>query len=195
VALAVITQAAGGVRRIGEGYRIRPAPECRQQLSCYCQYMSGLRGLITEALANADWPYRDDGAPSAIGTSIFYGDTVVGGSIQPYEDVGLIRIIAFGSADAPVNSRPKLYELCGKLNSGLLNVTFEIDAVLKVPVCRTTAHIESVHELTGQKVLALLGTVTANYVAYLPAFIAVNELDCEVDDALQALQQNYSSTY
>jgi hypothetical protein len=62
-------------------------------------------------------------------------------------------------------------------------------------VCRTTAHIEAIHELTGQKVLALLGTVTANYVAYLPAFIAVNELDCEVDDALQAVQQNYSTTY
>ena len=89
--------------------------------------MRGLREVITDSLKAAEWPYRDDGPPLAIGTSLLYDGMIVGGSIQLFEDVGTVRVIAFGGVGEPGAFRSQLDELIGRINPALLDVSFEID--------------------------------------------------------------------
>lgn len=190
VAIAVNTQAAGGVRRIGEGYRIRPAPEYRQLLPCYCQKVRGLRDIITQSLKLAEWPFRDDGPPLAIGTSLLYDGLVVGGSIQLFEDVGTVRVIAFGGVGEPGAFRSQLDELIGRINPALLDVSFEIDLVLQMPVCRAVVRVDEsvLSEDVARDVIRTLGSVTANFAAVAPAFLAITTDKLSVDEALSRVR-------
>jgi len=191
VAIAVKTQVAGGVRRMREGYRIGPTPEDWTVLSCYCEKVRGLRKLITEALATAQWPFRDDGPPLAIGTSLFHDGMIVGGSIQVFEDVGVVRVIAFGAVGDPGACRAGLDELIGLLNPSLIDVNFEIDLVLQMPVCRSVVRIErhATDEEVAEDVIRTLGSVTANFVAAAPAFLAVTSDGLGAHEARERMQQ------
>ena len=191
MAIAVITQAAGGVRRIGEGYRIQPAPEYRQLLPCYCQKVRGLRDIIAQSLKLAEWPSRDDGPPLAIGTSLFHDGMIVGGSIQVFEDVGVVRVIAFGAVGDPGACRAGLDELIGLLNPSLIDVNFEIDLVLQMPVCRSVVRIDThaTDEEVAEDVIRTLGSVTANFVAAAPAFLAVTSEGLGAHEARKRMQQ------
>lgn len=190
VATAVNTQAAGGVRRIGEGYRIRPEPECRQQLPCYCQNVSGLRDIISQSLKLAEWPFRDDGPPLAIGTSLLYEGMVVGGSIQMFEDIGTVRVIAFGGVGNPGACRAQLDELIGRINPTLLDVSFEIDLVLQMPVCRAVVRVDesATQDDVASDVIRTLGSVTANFAAIAPAFLAITSDNKSVNEALSLVR-------
>ena len=190
MAIAVITQAAGGVRRIGEGYRIQPAPEYRQLLPCYCQKVRGLRDIIAHSLKLAEWPFRDDGPPIAIGTSLLYEGMVVGGSIQVFEDVGTVRVIAFGGVGNPGACRAQLDELIGRINPTLLDVSFEIDLVLQMPVCRAVVRVDesATQEEVAADVIRTLGSVTANFAAVAPAFLAITADSKSVNEALSLVR-------
>ncbi len=185
-----MTQAAGGVRRIDEGYRTQPAPEYRQLLPCYCQKVPGLRDIIAQSLKVAEWPFRDDGPPLAIGTSLLYEGMVVGGSIQLFEDVGTVRVIAFGGVGEPGAFRSQLDELIGRINPALLDVSFEIDLVLQMPVCRAVVRVDEsvLSEDVARDVIRTLGSVTANFAAVAPAFLAITTDKLSVDEALSRVR-------
>jgi hypothetical protein len=150
----------------------------------------GLRDIIKQSLEDAEWPYRDDGPPLAIGTSLFHDGMVVGGSIQIFEDVGVVRVIAFGAVGLPGTCRPELDELIGLLNPSLIDVNFEVDLVLQMPVCRSVVRIDkdaAVDEVAAD-VIRTLGSVTANFVASAPAFLAVTSEGLGARAALKLLE-------
>lgn len=151
--------------------------------------VDGLRSAITAALAAAEWPHRDDGPPLAIGTSLFVAGQLVGGSVQPFDSVGVVRVIAFGAASAPDDRRAALDALCGLVNPRLLDVTFEIDPVLALPVCRATVRVDDLADpaVAAHRVLEALGAVTANFVAHLPALVAVTDEGIDPTAALELI--------
>lgn len=195
VAIAVRRQAAGGFRRMSEGYPNFRSPERRQQLSCYCQKVRGLRDIIVHSLKVAEWPYRDDGPPLAIGTSLLFEGIVVGGSIQVFDDIGVVRIIAFGGVGEPGACRTQLDELIGRINPTLLDVSFEIDHVLQMPVCRAVVRVEpsSSPEDVASEVIRTLGSVTANFAAVAPAFLAITADNLSVNDAVGLIQVSHGA--
>ena len=148
--------------------------------------MRGLREVITDSLKAAEWPYRDDGPPLAIGTSLLYDGMIVGGSIQLFEDVGTVRVIAFGGVGEPGAFRSQLDELIGLINPTLLDVSFEIDLVLQMPVCRAVVRVDenaSAEDISSE-VIRTLGSVTANFAAVAPAFLAITADNKSVNEAL-----------
>jgi len=150
----------------------------------------GLREIITQSLKDAEWPYRDDGPPLAIGTSLFHDGMVVGGSIQVFEDVGVVRVIAFGAVGHPGACRLELDVLIGLLNPSLIDVNFEIDLVLQMPVCRSVVRIDThaTDEEVAAEVMRTLGSVTANFVAAAPAFLAITSDGLGAHEALKRMQ-------
>ena len=175
---------------MSEGYRIRLPPEGRRVLPCYCQKVRGLRDNIVQSLKLAEWPFRDDGPPLAIGTSLLLNGMVVGGSIQVFDDIGVVRIIAFGGVGEPGAFRPQLDELIGRINPTLLDVSFEIDHVLQMPVCRAVVRVDqgASQEDVAADVIRTLGSVTANFAAVAPAFLAITADNLSVSDALSLVQ-------
>jgi hypothetical protein len=150
----------------------------------------GLREVITDSLKAAEWPYRDDGPPLAIGTSLLYDGMIVGGSIQLFEDVGTVRVIAFGGVGEPGAFRSQLDELIGRINPALLDVSFEIDLVLQMPVCRAVVRVDEsvLSEDVARDVIRTLGSVTANFAAAAPAFLAITTDKLSVDEALSRVR-------
>ena len=151
--------------------------------------MRGLREIITQSLKDAEWPYRDDGPPLAIGTSLFHDGMIVGGSIQVFEEVGVIRVIGFGAVGNPGACRSDLDELIGLINPSLIDVNFEIDLVLQMPVCRSVVRIDSyaTDEEVAAKVMRTLASVTANFVAVAPAFLAITSDGLGAHEALKLM--------
>lgn len=152
--------------------------------------MRGLRDMIAQSLELADWPYRDDGPPLAIGTSLLYDGMVVGGSIQVFEDIGTVRVIAFGGVGNPGECRSQLDELIGRINPTLLDVSFEIDLVLQMPVCRSVVRVDenASAEDMARDVIRALGSVTANFAAVAPAFLAMTADGLNTDAALRLVR-------
>lgn len=148
--------------------------------------MGGLRAAIANALDAAQWPYRDGGPPLAIGTSLFLDAMIIGGSIQIFEDVQVVRLIAFGGVAKPNENRSQLDEVIDLINPSLLDVAFEIDAVLGMPVCRLAVRLQSEDsdEISAQAVISGLGTVTANFAAVAPVFIGISESGLTAQEAL-----------
>ena len=152
--------------------------------------MRGLREVITDSLKAAEWPYRDDGPPLAIGTSLFHDGMIVGGSIQVFEDIGTVRVIAFGGVGNPGDCRTQLDELIGLINPTLLDVSFEIDLVLQMPVCRAVVRVDenaSAEDISSE-VIRTLGSVTANFAVVAPAFLAITADNKSVDEALSRVR-------
>jgi len=152
--------------------------------------VQGIREVITDSLKAAEWPYRDDGPPLAIGTSLFHDGMIVGGSIQVFEDIEFVRIIAFGAVGHPGACRPELDALIGLLNPTLLDVNFEVDSVLQIPVCRAVVRIDSdaSFDQIAQEVIATLGSVSANFVSAAPSFLAVTSDGLSAREALHRQQ-------
>jgi hypothetical protein len=144
--------------------------------------MSGpdLRQAITAALVAAEWAYRDDGPPMAIGTSTIHDGRLVGGSIQPMDAIGMVRVIAFGEAGPPGDRIDEFHRLCGLVNPLLVDTTFELDADLGMPVCRATVRATGDDAVDAQAVLGALGRVTATFVRCVSGALAV------IDDGLSA---------
>ena len=152
--------------------------------------MQGIREVITDSLKAAEWPYRDDGPPLAIGTSLLYDGMVIGGSIQIFEDIGTVRVISFGGVGEPGMSRSQLDELIGCINPTLLDVSFEIDLVLQMPVCRAVVRVDesATQEDVAADVIRTLGSVTANFAAVAPAFLAITADNKSVNEALSLVR-------
>lgn len=139
-----------------------------------------LRRAIADALTTAEWPHRDDGPPMAIGTSTIHDGRLVGGSIQPMDDIGLVRIIAFGEAGPPGDRLDEFHRLCGMVNSLLVDTTFELDADLAMPVCRATVRVTGDDAADAAAVVTALGRVTSTFARCVSGALAV------IDDGLSA---------
>ncbi|MEY2975500.1 MAG: hypothetical protein RIR49_1920 [Actinomycetota bacterium] len=141
-----------------------------------------LRQAITAALAAAEWPHRDEGPPMAIGTSTIHDGRLVGGSIQPFDDIAMVRVIAFGEAGPPGDRVDEFHRLCGLVNPTLVDTTLELDADLGMPVCRATVRVTGDDMADAQAVFGALGRVTATFVRCVSGALAV------IDDGLSALE-------
>lgn len=157
---------------------------------CYCQEVRGVREVITDSLKAAEWPYRDDGPPLAIGTSLFYEGMIIGGSIQVFEDIGTVRVMSFGGVGEPGAFRSQLDELIGRINPTLLDVSFVIDLVLLMPVCHAVVRVDedASSEDVARDVIRALGSVTANFAAVAPAFLAITADKLCADQALSLVR-------
>lgn len=183
--------AAAGVKRMGEGYPIGIPPVGGEVLPCYCQKVRGLRDIICQTLKEAEWPYRDDGPPLAIGTSLWLDGMIVGGSIQIFEELGIVRVMAFGGVAQPGEFRPQLDEIIGVVNPTLLDVAFEIDGVLQMPVCRAVVRTDedASAATVADSVIRVLGSVTANFAAVAPVFAGVAQDGLTTTEALRRMQR------
>ena len=141
-----------------------------------------LRRAIDDALTSAEWPHRDDGPPMAIGTSTIHDGRLVGGSIQPMDDIGLVRIIAFGEAGPPGDRLGEFHRLCGMVNPLLVDTTFELDTDLAMPVCRATVRVTGDDTADAAAVVTALGRVTSTFARCVVGALAVidEQLSAEV---------------
>ena len=126
----------------------------------------------------------------AIGTSLLYDGMIIGGSIQIFDDIGVVRVIAFGPVCDPDTCRSELDVLIGLLNPTLLDVNFEVDLVLQMPVCRSVVRIDSeaTVEEVAKEVIGTLSSVTANFVAVAPAFLGIATQGLSVEESLERVK-------
>ena len=80
--------------------------------------------------------------------------------------------------------------MIGRINPALLDVSFEIDLVLQMPVCRAVVRVDesATQEDVAADVIRTLGSVTANFAAVAPAFLAITTDKLSVDEALSRVR-------
>lgn len=97
----------------------------------------------------------------AIGTSTIHDGRLVGGSIQPMDDIGLVRVIAFGEAGPAGDRLDEFHRLCGMVNPLLVDTTFEVDTDLAMPVCRVTVRVTGDDAAAGGEPIGMAHIVPA----------------------------------
>lgn len=124
----------------------------------------------------------------AIGTSTVHDGRLVGGSIQPMDEIGLVRVIAFGEAGPPGDRLDEFHRLCGMVNPLLVDTTFELDVDLAMPVCRATVRVTGDDTADAAVVLTALGRVTSTFARCVSGALAVIDEGLSADEGIDRIR-------
>lgn len=104
--------------------------------------------LCVAAFDEADWAHGEPDLHETLGTTLWLGDRLVGGSLRVH-DGSIVRILAWGAPDVPEDRLPAFAALCSAVNPRLLVGSLEHDPVLGA-VVRCGADLAGVMDEFGE---------------------------------------------